>query len=86
MEIEIFVSETGRWIVANWPKETEENAHILERLREEEADSTDTVDTNVFRAGKHRVRVVFHAEPVSYEYPQELDCWTTFEPIKDVLK
>jgi len=82
MEIEIFVSETGRWIVAKWPKETEENRHILEVLREEEADGTDTVDVNVFSVGKHRVNVVFHQEQCSYEYPEEVECWNTFELIK----
>lgn len=82
MEIEIFVSETGRWIVAEWPKETEENSHILELLREEEADGTDTVNVNVFSVGKHRVRVVFHCDDGTYECPQDISCWNTFEPIQ----
>jgi hypothetical protein len=83
MEIEIFVSETGKWIVAEWPKETEENAHILEQLHLEEGNDYDAIDTNVFSVGRHRVKVIFHVVDGSYECPQEQDFYTTFELLEN---
>lgn len=81
MEIEIFVSETGRWIVAEWPKETEENAHILKQLRAEE-DDIYTLDTHDFPAGRRRIKVIFYEEDGHYEYPEEKDFWLDFELIQ----
>lgn len=82
LELDIFVSSTGRWIVAEWPEETEQNQHILETLHLEEDDCADTVSINEFNVGRHRVKVIFHEEEGPYEAPQDGDFWTTFEKIE----
>jgi hypothetical protein len=81
MEIEIYVGESGCWVVREYPKTTEENDFAIELVREAEGDRTDTVDTAQFPPGLHKVRVAIHAEKSNFESEFEDDVWFTFEPV-----
>ncbi len=81
MEIEIFVGERGYWVVVKYPEITKENHYHVEMLQEAENERGDTVDTETFPPGLHKVRTVIHAEKSHYELSIEDDVWLEFEPI-----